>query len=287
MSTGSWKTLDLITEASQFLATREIENPRLETELLLAAALDLRRIDLYLQFERILNEAEVELFRGYVRERLRGRPVQYITGEAGFRLLDFEVTPAVLIPRPETELLVEHALALVQDDKATRVLDLCCGSGAVAIAMATEAPSVQVTASDLSPAALAVARRNRDRHGVCSRLHLVCGDLLTPFAGHTCFDLILSNPPYINSAEIETLQAEVRDHEPWLALDGGVDGLDVLRRIIDAAPGHLAAGGHLLVEVGYTQADKVADLMSAVDLASEVHDDLADIPRIVLGRKAN
>ncbi|MBT5056110.1 MAG: peptide chain release factor N(5)-glutamine methyltransferase [Gemmatimonadetes bacterium] len=287
MSTDSWKTLDLITEASQFLATREIENPRLETELLLAAALDLRRIDLYLQFERILNETEVELFRSYVSERLRGRPVQYITGEAGFRLLDLEVTPAVLIPRPETELIVEHALTLVPDDQSTRVLDLCCGSGAVAIAMATEAASVQVRGSDLSPAALAVARRNCERHQVADRLQLVCGDLLTPFAGHACFDLILSNPPYINSSEIETLQAEVRDHEPLLALDGGADGLDVLRRIIDAAPGHLVAGGHLLVEVGYTQAHKVAELMQAADLEPSVHEDLADIPRIVVGRKTN
>ncbi len=286
MSTDSWKTLDLINEATQFLASREIENARLETELLLAAALDLRRIDLYLQFERVLNATEVETFRAHVRERLRGLPVQYITGEAGFRLLDLEVTPAVLIPRPETELLVEHALRFVSEGAMT-ALDLCCGSGAVGIALATEAPALQVTCSDLSAEALAVARRNRDRHSVGDRLSLICADLFAPLGTETRFDIIVSNPPYISSGEIETLQSEVRDHEPRLALDGGDDGLDVLRRIVDAARDHLNPHGHLLVEVGHTQADEVAALMVAASFRPSIHEDLADIPRIVIGDLAN
>ena len=281
---ASWKTLDLINEATQFLASREIENPRLEVELLLAAALGLRRIDLYLQFERTLPADEVETFRGHVRERLTGRPVQYITGESGFRLLDLEVTPDVLIPRPETELLVEQTLSLVGEGRDATALDLGCGSGAIAIALATESPTLRVTASDLSPAALAVAAKNRDRHDIVGRLQLLCGDLFGPLRAETRFDLIVSNPPYIETVEIESLQPEVRDHEPRLALDGGEDGLDVIRRIIQAAPKHLRPGGALLLEVGHTQAEQVSDLLAGDGLEPSIHQDLAGIPRIVIGR---
>ncbi|MED5416593.1 MAG: peptide chain release factor N(5)-glutamine methyltransferase [Candidatus Latescibacterota bacterium] len=283
MTDVTWKTLDLINEATQFLASREIENPRLDTELLLAAALGIRRIDLYLQFERILQAGEVETFRAHVRQRLNGCPVQYITGEAGFRLLDLEVTPAVLIPRPETELLVEHALPLAEQG-ATTALDLCCGSGAIAISLATEATSLHVTGSDLSSEAIRVARRNRDRHDMNQRLQLVCGDLFAPLGTDVRFDMIITNPPYIGSAEIEDLQPEVRDHEPRLALDGGADGLDVVRRIVAGAVDHLTPGGHVLIEVGHTQAEQVVDLMSGRQLEATVHEDLADIPRIVIGR---
>jgi release factor glutamine methyltransferase len=281
---ATWKTLDLIKEATQFLASREIENPRLEVELLLAAALGLRRIDLYLQFERTLPADEVEAFRGHVRERLTGRPVQYITGETGFRLLDLEVTPDVLIPRPETELLVEQALSLAGEQAHATALDLGCGSGAIAIALATESPALRVTASDLSPAALAVAAKNRDRHDIADRLQLLCGDLFGPLRADVCFDLIVSNPPYIETEEIESLQPEVRDHEPRLALDGGGDGLEVIRRIIRAAPGHLRPDGALLLEVGHTQADRVSELMADDGFVPSIHQDLAGIPRIVIGR---
>lgn len=281
---AAWKTLDLVKEATQFLSSRDIENPRLEVELLLAAALGLRRIDLYLQFERTLQAVEVETFRGHVRERLRGRPVQYITGEAGFRLLDLEVTPDVLIPRPETELLVEQALLLVSARPQATALDLGCGSGAIAIALATESSTVSVTASDLSPAALRVARRNHRRHDIAERLHFLCGDLFAPLRTDARFDLIVSNPPYIGTDEIESLQPEVRDHEPRLALDGGTDGLCVVRRIISDARAHLSTGGSLLLEIGHTQAEEVSGLMAADGYEPSIHQDLAGICRFVIGR---
>ena len=153
-----WKPLDLLREASGFLGSRGLDSPRLEAELLLAAALGVRRLDLYLQFDRILTAAEVEAFRGFVRQRLAGRPSQYITGEAGFRLLDLHVDESVLVPRPETELLVEEALAFLGDAPPGPVLDLGCGSGAIAIAIAREHEGVQVVASDLSHEALVLAR---------------------------------------------------------------------------------------------------------------------------------
>lgn len=284
--TRVWKLLDLLREATGFLTSKGLESGRLEAEWMLAAALGIRRIDLYLQFEKSLSAAEVAAFRSLVRERLSGRPLQYITGDAGFRLLDLQVDERVLVPRPETEILVEEALRVVGDEPGGLIADVGCGSGAIAVSVARECPAARVMATDVSKAALVVARGNAARHDVGDRVHLVCGDLLGPLAGDTRFVAIISNPPYIASGDIATLQPEVRDYEPHLALDGGADGLEVIRRLVPMAVSRLLPGGHLLLEVGAGQAEAVEDLMrqTALDASTvSTREDLAGVPRVVMG----
>lgn len=285
---GPWKLLDLLQEASGFLASKGIDNARLETEWMLASALEIRRIDLYLQFEKVLADAEVENFRGLVRERLSGRPLQYITGDAGFRLLDLSVDERVLVPRPETEILVEVALEALGSEPDGPVLDVGCGSGAIAVSVARECPAARLVAVDLSAGAVAVARGNAERHAVLERVACVRGDLLDAFAAGSGFAAVLSNPPYIASGDMDGLQPEVRDHEPRLALDGGADGLDVIRRLVPAAAALLRPGGWLILEVGAGQSGPVEGLLAdaGFDAATiRTTDDLAGIPRVVSGRR--
>ncbi len=281
----SWKLLDLLNEASSFFVSKGMDGARLQAELLLAAALELNRLDLYLQFEKILTAQEVEVFRGFVRERLKGRPIQYVIGTAAFRNLDLSVGSGVLIPRPETEIVVEVALDLLSPEGEGRVLDLGCGSGAIAIAICDERPVALVTASDIDRTALDVAAENAQRHGVRDRLSLVCGDFLDPFGngGPGRFGAIISNPPYIATAEIQALQPEVRDYEPHCALDGGADGLAFYRRIADRAWELLAPGGVLVLEIGDGQAEAVTELLQASDTYDgiEARCDLSGTERVV------
>ncbi len=282
----SWKLLDLLRQATEFLASKGLESSRLEAEWMLASALGVRRIDLYLQFEKVLQSTEVESFRSLVRQRLSGRPLQYITGDAGFRLLDLQVDERVLVPRPETEILVEEALAFLGDEPAGAVLDVGCGSGAIAISIARECQAARVLATDLSAPALAVARSNAERHGVQDRIRFLCGDLLAPLGVEARFAAIVSNPPYIASADIAALQPQVRDHEPHLALDGGVDGLDVIRRLVPLAAAHLLAAGRVFIEVGAGQSAAVEVLLRDAGFDSSTvstREDLAGILRIVTG----
>ncbi|MDA0336490.1 MAG: peptide chain release factor N(5)-glutamine methyltransferase [bacterium] len=282
----SWKLLDLLRQATEFLASKGLESSRLEAEWMLAAALGVRRIDLYLQFEKVLQSAEVASFRRLVRQRLTGRPLQYITGDAGFRLLDLQVDERVLVPRPETEILVEEALAFLGEQPAGEVLDVGCGSGAIAVSIARECQAARVLATDLSAPALAVARGNAERHGVQDRIRFLCADLLVPMGADARFAAIVSNPPYIASADIAALQPEVRDHEPHLALDGGVDGLDVIRRLVPLAAAHLLAAGRVFIEVGAGQSADVEALLCDAGFDSSTvstRQDLAGIPRIVTG----
>lgn len=277
-----WKLLDLLQEASGFLDSRGLASARLEAELLLAAALGVRRLDLYLQFDRILAAAEVEAFRGFVRQRLAGRPSQYITGEAGFRLLDLHVDNSVLVPRPETELLVEEALTFLADAPPGPVLDLGCGSGAIAIAIAREHEGVQVVASDLSHEALVLARRNARRHGLEDRIRFVCGDLCAPL-GARRYRAVLCNPPYIATADLETLEPEIRDHEPRLALDGGPDGLDLIRRVAGTILPHLEPGGRLFLEIGACQSEEASGLVRDAGFGEpEIRPDAAGLPRLII-----
>ena len=287
MKKPPWKLLDLLNEASGFFASQGVGNPRLQSELLLAATLEIKRLDLYLQFERAVAEEEVARFRGYVRERLGGAPVQYITGTASFRLLDLEVSESVLIPRPETEVLVDCALEFLVSREHPRVLDLGCGSGAIAVSIVHEEPSARVTAADIDRDALMTTRRNATAHGVASRLHVARSDLLSAFAPGDHFEAVVCNPPYIPSAEIGQLDAEVRDFEPHLALDGGHDGLDFFRRLAVSAGSVLAPDGALLLEVGDGQASEVSGILeeSGDFDAVGVRPDLAGIPRVVLARR--
>ena len=286
MSRRSWRLLDILENTSRFFASKGLENARLQAELLLAAVLDVKRLDLYLQFERPLHSSEVDRYREYVRQRLQRVPVQYITGVAAFRHLELTVTPAVLIPRPETEVLVDVALELLSEDG--RVLDLCCGSGAVALSLAQEAAVAEVVAADVSDAALEVAKANGQRCGLAERVEWHCGDLFAPLCGTEPFDLVVANPPYVRRDDLAQLAPEVRDHEPHLALDGGEDGLVYYRRIAQEAADFIRPGGYLLLEVGDGQSAAVEDILAQSERLTEVQirPDLNQIPRVVIARTA-
>lgn len=252
-----WTIRKVLEWTRGYLAEKGIDNARLEAEWLLSASLGMDRVGLYVNFDQPLNQDELAAFRGMVARRARREPLQYILGSQEFFGLDFEVTPAVLIPRHDTEVLVTEALRLASDAKTA--LDIGVGSGCIAVALAKALPVATVSGIDASAAALAVARRNAARHGV--ELALSEGSLFAPVAGQR-FDLIVSNPPYIPSADLATLQPEVREFEPVAALDGGPDGLGFYRLIVAEAPAHLAVGGWLLLEVGIDQAGPVTALFA-------------------------
>lgn len=281
-SERSWKLLEILEETSRFFVARKLEDARLQAELLLAAVLGVKRLDLYLQFDRPLHPGEVDLYRDYVRQRVKRVPLQYIVGQAAFRHLELKVTSDVLIPRPETEVLVDVALDKTSALAAPHCLDLCCGSGAIALSLAYERPEAVLVATDISAQALAVAKDNGVYCGLEGRVEWLCGDFFAPVENKT-FDLIVSNPPYVRHGEIDTLEPEVRDYEPHLALDGGVDGLDCYRRIAAEAAHFLAPGGYLLFEVGDDQAEAVCQLLRQTGLYKELEvvADLNDISRIV------
>jgi release factor glutamine methyltransferase len=280
--TERWTVLKVIKWTSDYFAERGIEGGRLDAELLLADLLELDRVGLYLQFDRPLTMDELTRYRERVGRRARREPLQYILGRAEFWSLPFRVTPAVLVPRPETEVLVEEAL--LRAEGCARILDVGTGSGAIAVALAHELPGVTVTAIDISPEALAVAAENARTNGVADRVHLEPGDLQRLPPGD--YDLVVSNPPYIALTDLPELMPEVRDFEPQLALAGGADGLDSYRSLARQAPQLLTAGGWLLLEIGVGQADAVRDLLLGAGLVEVFcRDDYAHLPRVVGGRK--
>jgi release factor glutamine methyltransferase len=287
MPAGSWKLLEILQETSGFFHRKGLDSPRLQAELLLADVLRLRRIDLYLQFERLLADAEVDAYREHVRQRAQGRPVQYITGSAGFRELILAVHDGVLIPRPETEEVAGAALEMVRELAAPRVLDLGCGTGAIGLSIADEHPTARIVAVDLAAAATANTQANASQLGLDQRVVVLQGDLFEPLGAASVpgdFDLIVSNPPYVRHGDIATLQREVRDWEPHLALDGGVDGLAVYRRIIPQAAAWLGPVGRLVLELGDGQRDAVSALVAAgPGLALQaIRPDLRGVPRVLI-----
>ena len=251
----TWTILKILTWTREYLASKGVENARLEAEWLLCAVTGLDRVGLYLNFEKPLNESELDAYRSLVTRRARREPLQHLLGTQEFYGLEFEVSPDVLIPRHDTEILVAEALTRVP--AARSVLDIGTGSGCIAITLAGLLPDARVTASDISAAALEVARRNAKRNGVT--IEFLHGSLLEPVIGRR-FDLIISNPPYIPTADIAGLEPEVRDGDPHAALDGGADGLDFYRTLIPGAAVHLYPAGWLLLEVGIGQARGVAQL---------------------------
>lgn len=280
--TERWTVLKILQWTAAYFTDKNIASPRLEAELLLAATLELDRVGLYVNFERPLAAAEQAAFRERVRRRAQREPVQYILGETEFWSLPFAVSPAVLVPRADTEVLVEEALA--RTAAADRVLDVGTGSGAIAIALAHEKPHTLVTALDCSEAALEIARGNALRNGVAGRVTFLAGDLASLPPGP--FEMVISNPPYIPTRDCEQLMPEVRDYEPRLALDGGADGLRAYRHLATQAGQILIPGGWLLVEVGVGQAESVSDLFNAAGLVEICRrDDYSGIPRVVMGRK--
>jgi release factor glutamine methyltransferase len=248
-----WTPLKLLAWAQEWFAKKGVDSPRLTGELLLAHALRCDRVRLYLDFDKPLGEPELAAFRELVKRRAEGEPTAYLVGKREFYGRPFRVTPAVLVPRPETELVVEAALAALPEGGAA--LDLCTGSGAIALSLALERPSARVLATDLSPEALAVARENAAALGAA--VELLEGDLFAAVPADGRFDLIVSNPPYVPSGELPGLSREVR-REPALALDGGPDGLALLRRIV--AETHAEPLPRLCREAGFAAAEPRKDL---------------------------
>ncbi len=278
-----WTTLAVLDWTTQKFATAGISSARLEAQILLAHVLGCSRVQLYTSFDKPLGEAELAGYRELIKKRLAGDPVAYLVGEHELWGLPFWIDRSVLVPRPDTETLIEVARATRADRAAPcTVLDLCTGSGAVAISLARELPAARVIATEVSRDAAAIARRNAERNGVLDRVDVRVGDLFAPVAGER-FDLIVANPPYIASAVIDTLDAEVR-REPRIALDGGADGLAFYDRIANAARAHLAPGGAIALEHGFDQADAVRTRLEAAGVArvTLVHD-LGKQPRVTWG----
>jgi release factor glutamine methyltransferase len=248
-----WTIKALLAWTTDFLAKKGIENPRADAQILLGHVLGYDKTYLTVNFAEQPSETDRNRFKELVQRRVAGWPVAYLVGNRGFYTLDFEVTPAVLIPRPDTETLVLEALTWLKPFREPAVLDLGTGSGCIAVTIAHEKKDARVTATDVSPDALEVARRNAACHGVAERVTFLQGDLFAPLSSGAAFDLVVSNPPYIAHHEFAELQREVRDHEPRGALDGGADGLAFYRRIAAGVGAFLKPGGRLLLEIGSTQ----------------------------------
>jgi release factor glutamine methyltransferase len=264
----SWTIKDLLKVTGDYLKEKGINSPRLSAEILLALQLKIDRIRLYLNFDQPLHESEISAYRALIKRRLHREPLQYITGIQEFWSLDFAVGPQVLIPRPESELLVEQIVSLRREKKMLRsqnpkILDLGTGSGVLAIAIALELQGASVWASDISDEALAFARMNAKKHGVEKRIEFLLSDLWQKFMDLSFFfDVIVSNPPYIASDHISSLAPEVRDYEPMSALDGGEQGMYFIKEIIKEAPKYLDAGGWILLEMDPEQTTMALELMS-------------------------
>ena len=297
--------LEVIQKSTEFLTKKGVESPRLQTELLLAHLLKLPRMRIYLSFERVLTQAELDDFRQLIMRRGCHEPLQHIVGSTSFCGLEMTVDQRVLIPRPETEVLAELAWQFLNQlstpidrDQAlnsdrsragsqpSTALDFGTGSGCLAIALAVKCPTARVRAIDVSPEALAVAKENAARHNVTDRIKFLPGDSFSALPDKTQFDLIVSNPPYIPSAEIATLQPEVRDYDPRCALDGGPDGLDFFRRLTAEAGAFLKPGGRAMLEFGDGQADAIRKIFTSQKwIVEAVKEDYTHRPRVLIARR--
>ena len=280
--------LEVIQRSTEFLARKGVELPRLQVELLLAHVLRVPRLKLYLNFDRELGASDLEAVRGLVMRRGRREPLQHLVGSTSFCGLEIRVSPQVLVPRPETELLAERACTFLRSLETERAaaLDFGTGSGCIAIALATWRPNLDLHALDVSEDALQVARENARLNGVEDRIQFHAGDGFGALTSQVSFDLILSNPPYIPTAEIEALEPEVRDHDPRLALDGGRDGLEVYRRLAAEAPARLRPNGRLMMEFGDGQEEPIREICVQYKWIVEcVEPDYTHRPRFLTARR--
>jgi release factor glutamine methyltransferase len=282
-----WTIKTLLSWTTDFFKSKGVADARLEAEILLGHVLGCKRVDLFMRFDEVPADADRAKFRELIQRRVAGWPVAYLVGSRAFYMLTFDVDPAVLIPRSDTETLVLEALKRLKPLTAPEVLDIGTGSGCIAISLAHQKKDARVTATDVSPDALAVAQRNATKHGVADRMAFLQGDLFAPLPGGSQFDLIASNPPYIAQSEFSALAPDVRDHEPRLALDGGPDGLAFYRRIATGVGPFLKPGGSLLLEIGYTQEDPVRRLLAErpeLEVGATLKD-MGGHPRVVTARK--
>jgi len=279
--------LEVIQRSAEFLARKGVESPRLQIELLLAHVLHLPRLKLYLDFERTLTAAELESVRELVKRRGNREPLQHILGSTCFCGLEIRVNGQVLVPRPETELLAERAWQFLsaRPPASSTALDFGTGSGCIAVALAVRCLSARIHAVDISPEAIGVARENAAFHRVSDRIRFHLGDGFAALPPGLSFDLIVANPPYIPSSELDALAPEVRDYDPRPALDGGADGLDFFRRLAAEGAKHLRPTGLLMAELGDGQAERVGEKFLQHNWVVEnVEADYSGRPRILVAR---
>jgi release factor glutamine methyltransferase len=270
----TWTTGKLLEWINGYFLKNGIDSPRLSAEMLLAHILKVKRIDLYVQFEKAVDEALLPPLRELVKRCGQHEPLAYLIGRTEFYSMELAITKDCLIPRPETEMLVQRAIEFLRLREGRQgVLDLCTGSGCVAVAVAKNHPTADVVATDISDAALSVAARNVEKHKLEGRVKLICGDLFDPIIANLdapSFDVITANPPYVSTAEYEKLDRNVKDYEPKVALLAGPDGLDVYRRIAAGVDGFLKPGGALMMEAGFRQASAIRALLEATGIFSRI-----------------
>jgi release factor glutamine methyltransferase len=271
----AWTIQKLLAWITEYLTRNGVDAPRLSAEMLLSHALGLKRIELYTQFDRVVEKDALDRLHDLVKRAGNHEPVAYLVGRTEFYSLEMEVTADCLIPRPETELLVQHANEFLRTREGEQhVCDLCTGCGCIAIAIAKGCPGAHVVATDLSDKALAVAARNVEKHGLQERVELLCGDLFDPLVPHLdvmLWDLIACNPPYVSTAEYEALDKNVKDYEPPVALLAGEDGLDTYRRLCEQINRFLKPDGALMLEIGYAQGPAVRELLEQTGAFSDIH----------------
>ena len=287
----NWTVKKILTWTKEWFEGKGVLEPRLSAEHLLAHTLNLKRMELYVQFDRPLSEEELTSYRVSIKRRATGEPVQYLLGSQPFYGLDLKVTPDVLIPRPETEQLVAFVITELGEngrEKPYRIFEIGSGSGAIAIALAHTLPNARVISVDISQAALDIARENAATHGVLERIDFRLGSIYDPLSpNEKDFDLIVSNPPYIGENEQDALPREVSEHEPRQALFAGPDGLDVIRPLIEGAPELLVPGGLVAMEIGYQSAQPVTKMFEAASNnwgSVKVVRDYRGVQRVVIAR---
>ena len=294
MSHKKWTIKELLAVTAEYLKSKDIDSSRLAAEVLLAHALHMDRISLYMNFDKPLSESEVSRYRSLVRRRVQREPIQYIVGIQEFWSLEFIVDQRVLIPRPETELLVEHTIKLAheyhsQHEGDLYVLDLGTGSGAIAVALATELSAARIWATDISHEALQVAKVNAKNHGVLDKINFVQGDLWKAIEDQSIkFHIIVSNPPYVASSEYKNLALEVKDYEPKIALEAGPDGMVFLEKIINHAHEYMRPHGWLLLEMAPWQIEAAMDMINESQNYGKVKakKDYSGKERIVITQKS-
>jgi release factor glutamine methyltransferase len=282
-----WTIRRLLDWTRNYLSQKESESPLLDAQVLLAHALGCRKIELYTRFEEVVQEEVRARFRELIQKRVKGCPVAYLVGRKEFFSLEFEVNGDVLIPRPDTECLVDACLRLAKAVPAPAILDVGTGSGAIPIVLARQHSGAVLTATDIDEKALAVAKRNAAKHGVAERIRFLAGDLFAPTPKGEQFDFVLSNPPYIPTAAIAGLAAGVRDYEPRTALDGGEDGFAMFDRLVAQAPDFLKPDGYLILEIGAPQegpARAKIEANRAYELGKTILDS-AGHPRVLRARR--
>jgi release factor glutamine methyltransferase len=280
--------LEAIQKSAEFLAKKNVESPRLQTELLLAHLLKMPRMKLYLNFERVLTTSETDTLRELVKRRGHREPLQHIVGSTSFCGYEIAVNRHALVPRPETELLAEAGwqFLVTRHSSLVTALDFGTGTGCIAIALAAKCPNAKIVATDISSDALALAKGNAARNNVAERIEFLQGHGFAALPENSKFDLIVSNPPYIPSAEVETLQPEVRDFDPRGALDGGTDGLAFYRLIAKGAAVFLKPDGKLMLEFGDGQADAIKNIFENKKwIVEAVKEDYSQHARILVARR--